>query len=317
MGRRGRGGPARRRCSGCPSGGAVDAPPGTGGSGDDGGPAGGLRGRRRRPRVRPASACLVVMCVPAARSSPMASRRTTACGPASRSTGSFPTSCTGCRSMRPRRACGPRMSLHARPVRVLDLPAGWGISYGPTFRTARPSRIATLPLGYGDGWSRSLSNRAEALVRGMRVPLVGNVAMDAVMADVTDVPGAPVTVARRIRADGPPGRRRDPRSRGGPRAWDELLGGRHGHGPPPAPGVPCRVRTGGWSKRLSPEGSDDASRSLERGHLRPRGGCDRESGGTHRCGCPPGSAAPSSGPAATRSSSRPSARAPFPSAPRS
>ena len=68
------------------------------------------------------------------------------------------------------------------------------ISYGPTFRTARPSRIATLPLGYGDGWPRALSNRARALVRGGRVPLVGNVAMDAVMADVTDVPGPPVDV---------------------------------------------------------------------------------------------------------------------------
>ena len=86
----------------------------------------------------------------------------------------------------------PVLSLHARPVRVADLPAGWGISYGPTFTTSRPSRIATLPLGYGDGWPRSLSNRAEALVRGERVPLVGNVAMDAVMADVTDVPGPPV-----------------------------------------------------------------------------------------------------------------------------
>ena len=31
-------------------------------------------------------------------------------------------------------------------------------------------------------------------MRGKRVPLVGNVAMDAVMADVTDVPGEPVTV---------------------------------------------------------------------------------------------------------------------------
>jgi alanine racemase len=87
----------------------------------------------------------------------------------------------------------PVLSLHARPVRVADLPAGWGISYGPTFRTVRPSRIATLPLGYGDGWPRSLSNRAGALVRGVRVALVGNVAMDAVMADVTDVPGPPVT----------------------------------------------------------------------------------------------------------------------------
>ena len=94
-----------------------------------------------------------------------------------------------------RDAFRPAMALYARPTRVQDLPEGWGISYGPTFRTTRPSRIATLPLGYGDGWSRRLSNRADALVRGTRVPLVGNVSMDAVMADVTDVPGPPVTVA--------------------------------------------------------------------------------------------------------------------------
>jgi alanine racemase len=87
----------------------------------------------------------------------------------------------------------PVMALYARAVRVVDLPSGTGISYGPTFRTARPSRIATLPVGYGDGWSRALSNRADAIVRGTRVPLVGNVAMDAVMADVTDIPGEPVT----------------------------------------------------------------------------------------------------------------------------
>src|SRR5262249_58334178 len=88
----------------------------------------------------------------------------------------------------------PVLALKARPIRVADLPEGSGISYGPTFTTSRPSRVATLPLGYGDGWPRALSNRAEALVRGRRVPLVGNVAMDAVMADVTDVPGEPVTV---------------------------------------------------------------------------------------------------------------------------
>ena len=88
----------------------------------------------------------------------------------------------------------PVLSLHARPVRVADLPAGWGISYGPSFSTERPSRIATLPLGYGDGWSRSLSNRADALVRARRCPIVGTVAMDAIMVDVTDVPGPPVGV---------------------------------------------------------------------------------------------------------------------------
>lgn len=98
------------------------------------------------------------------------------------------------RSTDPAARLRPILSLHARPVRVADLPAGTGISYGPTFSTSRPSRIATLPLGYGDGFPRAVSNRAEALVRGIRVPLVGNVAMDAVMADVTDVPGPPVGV---------------------------------------------------------------------------------------------------------------------------
>jgi alanine racemase len=87
----------------------------------------------------------------------------------------------------------PVMALCARPVRVVDLPSGHGVSYGPSFVTARASRIATLPLGYADGWRRALSDRAWALVRGTRVPLVGRVAMDAVMADVTDVAGKPVT----------------------------------------------------------------------------------------------------------------------------
>ena len=90
-------------------------------------------------------------------------------------------------------ALRPVLSLRARPIRVADVPAGLGISYGPSFVTTRPSRIATLPVGYADGWARSASNRATVLVRGVRVPLVGTVAMDAVIADVTDVPGAPVT----------------------------------------------------------------------------------------------------------------------------
>ncbi len=86
----------------------------------------------------------------------------------------------------------PVMAVVTRPVRVAELPAGHGVSYGPSFVTARPSRIATLPIGYGDGWRRFLTDRSEGLVRGIRVPLVGRVAMDAVMADVTDVPGPPV-----------------------------------------------------------------------------------------------------------------------------
>jgi alanine racemase len=88
----------------------------------------------------------------------------------------------------------PVMSLRARPIRVAWLEAGSGVSYGPTFTTARRSCIVTLPLGYADGIPRVLSNKLEVLVRGIRAPQVGTVAMDALMVDVTDVPGPAVTI---------------------------------------------------------------------------------------------------------------------------
>jgi alanine racemase len=81
----------------------------------------------------------------------------------------------------------PAMALKCRPLRVETVPVGGGVRYGSRWRAERPSRIATLPVGYGDGWPRSSWPGSSVLVRGRRVPLVGTVAMDAVMADVTDV----------------------------------------------------------------------------------------------------------------------------------
>jgi alanine racemase len=81
----------------------------------------------------------------------------------------------------------PAMAVKCRPLRVETFPAGTPVSYGGLWTAERPSRIATLPIGYGDGWARAYSPLAGALVRGQKVPLVGSVAMDAVMADVTDV----------------------------------------------------------------------------------------------------------------------------------
>lgn len=83
----------------------------------------------------------------------------------------------------------PAMSLKCRPLRVERVPQGTPVGYGGLWRAPRPSVVATLPVGYGDGWSRAYSPGASALVRGRRVPIVGSVAMDAIMADVTDVPG--------------------------------------------------------------------------------------------------------------------------------
>jgi alanine racemase len=86
-------------------------------------------------------------------------------------------------------ALRPAMTLKARALRIEDVPAGTTVGYGGTWRADRASVIATLPVGYGDGWVRAYGGIASALVRGRRVPLVGTIAMDAMAADVSDVPG--------------------------------------------------------------------------------------------------------------------------------
>lgn len=79
----------------------------------------------------------------------------------------------------------PVMTLAATVVRVADVGAGEGISYGHSYRTEGPSRIATLRCGYADGYPRALSNRGRAVVAGRTVPVVGRVCMDHLMIDVT------------------------------------------------------------------------------------------------------------------------------------
>lgn len=83
----------------------------------------------------------------------------------------------------------PILSLVTRIAFIKKVAAGTPISYGRTFLTKRESLIATLPIGYADGYNRRLSNLGQALVGGVRVPLVGRVCMDMCMADVTEVPG--------------------------------------------------------------------------------------------------------------------------------
>jgi alanine racemase len=82
----------------------------------------------------------------------------------------------------------PVMQVRTELVAVREIPAGQAVGYGGTWIAQRTSRIATIPMGYADGLSRALSNRAELLVRGKRVPVAGVVSMDMAMLDVTEIP---------------------------------------------------------------------------------------------------------------------------------
>ncbi len=86
----------------------------------------------------------------------------------------------------------PVMQVRTELVAVREVQSGETVGYGATWQATRTSRIATIPMGYADGLSRSLSNRAELLVRGKRVSVAGTVSMDMTMLDVTEIDGVRV-----------------------------------------------------------------------------------------------------------------------------
>jgi len=86
----------------------------------------------------------------------------------------------------------PALSLKTRIVYLKKTPAGRPLSYGRTYITGKETVIATIPLGYGDGYSRSLSNKGEVLVRGKRAPVRGRICMDQTLVEVGHIPGVKV-----------------------------------------------------------------------------------------------------------------------------
>ncbi len=67
--------------------------------------------------------------------------------------------------------------------------AGETVGYNRRTSLKRDSLIAIVPIGYADGVDRRLSNGVgEVLINGVLAPIAGNVCMDIIMVDVTDVP---------------------------------------------------------------------------------------------------------------------------------
>lgn len=82
----------------------------------------------------------------------------------------------------------PVMTVKARIAAVHPVNPGEPVGYGLRYRAASRRRVAVVPVGYGDGFPY-LCNQGAVLIRGQRAPLVGSVAMDALMVDVTDIAG--------------------------------------------------------------------------------------------------------------------------------
>lgn len=78
-----------------------------------------------------------------------------------------------------------RWITHIAQIKII--PANHPIGYGLTYITKKVTKIAVVPQGYADGLARSLSNNGEVLIKGKKSKILGRVAMNMVVVDVSHI----------------------------------------------------------------------------------------------------------------------------------
>jgi alanine racemase len=91
----------------------------------------------------------------------------------------------------------PAMRLMSKLTQVRRIRAGDGVSYGHDFVADRDTTIGLVPIGYADGIPRIAVRQASVWCHGVRMPVIGRIAMDQFVVDAGEVavePGEPVTI---------------------------------------------------------------------------------------------------------------------------
>ena len=86
-----------------------------------------------------------------------------------------------------RPSLSPVLAWKTRVAQVKHVEAGEYVGYGLTYRASRRMKLVVLPIGYYDGYDRKLSNSGRALIHGQPASVIGRVAMNMTMLDVTDI----------------------------------------------------------------------------------------------------------------------------------
>ena len=78
--------------------------------------------------------------------------------------------------------------LKSKISQIHTLQKGQSVGYNRAYFMESNGKIATIPIGHADGISRKLGNKKGFVyVNNKRVPILGNVCMDMIMIDVTNV----------------------------------------------------------------------------------------------------------------------------------
>lgn len=90
----------------------------------------------------------------------------------------------------------PEVDAKLKPVATLksvisqihEIAAGETVGYNRAHKAGGPQKSATIPIGHADGISRQLGQgKGSVMVHGKRAPIIGNVCMDMLMVDVTNI----------------------------------------------------------------------------------------------------------------------------------
>ncbi len=66
------------------------------------------------------------------------------------------------------------------------------VSYGCTFCAEKTMRIGLVTCGYADGYRRAYSNKTQVLIGGKKAPVLGRIAMDYFVVDLSEISGVTV-----------------------------------------------------------------------------------------------------------------------------
>ncbi|MEA3441476.1 MAG: alanine racemase [Chloroflexota bacterium] len=78
----------------------------------------------------------------------------------------------------------PALSWKSHVVYFKVIKPGHPVGYGSTWQPDQMVRAVTVPVGYGDGYLRSMSDKAQVIIRGVKYPVVGLISMDQIVVNI-------------------------------------------------------------------------------------------------------------------------------------
>ncbi|QJC38378.1 alanine racemase [Enterobacteriaceae endosymbiont of Donacia fulgens] len=86
----------------------------------------------------------------------------------------------------------PVMTLKSKIISIQKIYPGDTIGYNCRYYTKKKHRIGIVACGYADGYPRNINNKTYVLIKGIKTLILGNVSMDMIVIDLTNIPTAKI-----------------------------------------------------------------------------------------------------------------------------